>query len=296
VNRLSHRTRRLARALIIFTAALLLTGVATAAASPDIEGIWSFNGGQIGVQHTSNGSYVGIVVAETKFAECAHPVGQKIWTNIVEQPDGSFHGLHQWYLVKCKENPVLGPTAWRILTAADGSHYLRVCFSHPGTSQPLIAANGDPKEESEYASFDVTYGCTNSSLTAPLPPTPGAPNTSASGNPGASAQGKGGSTGLVESLTLPGSKRCLGGKRFVIRLKDPKYDPLKTVTITLHGHKLATSRDGSNVVAKIKLSRPLKGPLTIEIHATTVLGHHLSAHRTYHLCSKMKPKRGRKKG
>jgi hypothetical protein len=289
VNRLSRHIPRLCVALGILAATLLGTSAATAGTSTGIEGVWSFNGGQVAVQRLSNGTYTGTVVAETKFAQCTHPVGQQIWTNIAPQPDGSFYGLHQWYLANCQENPTLGPTAWRILEASDGSHYLRVCFSHPGTSQPTIAANGDPKQESEYAAYHVTYGCDDSAPIAPLPVAPGS-----SAGPGKS--GGSGKEGSLESLTLPSTKMCLAGKTFKIRLQNPKYDPFKTVTITFKGHKLATSHKGNYILATIKLAGISGGKLTVKVKATTVLGHHLKARRTYHICGKAKHhhKKGRK--
>jgi hypothetical protein len=267
---MAHSTRY--RSLLVAIATVLALGVGTASAGTTarIEGVWSFNGGQIGVQHLSNGTYAGTVVAETKFAECVHPVGQQIWTDMTKQSDGSYWGLHQWYSANCQENPQRGPTAWRILEAANGSHYLRVCFSHPSTSQPTIAADGAPKEASEYAAYHVTYGCDNSALIAPLPVAP---------------SGKGGGS---EGLTLPSAKQCLKIRRFKIRLRNPKYDPFKKVTITLNGHKIATSRKGNYVVATISLKGLRKGSFTIKVRATTVLGHHLSASRTYHTCREKK--------
>jgi hypothetical protein len=276
--------RLLATAMLFAVATVLALGVGTAsvgATASGIEGVWSFNGGQIAVQRSSNGTYAGTVVAETKFAECVHPVGQQIWTNMTKQPDGSYWGFHQWYFGSCQENPQLGPTAWRILEAANGSHYLRVCFSHPGTSQPMIAANGAPKEASEYAAYHVTYGCEKSSLLGSVPGTE-----------------KEGGSKSKEGLTLPSAKKCLGGRRFKIRLRNPMHDPFKTVTITLNGTKIATSHKGNYVVATINLSGlPKGGILAIKVRATTVLGHHLSAKRKYHACMrKMKQKKRGKKG
>jgi hypothetical protein len=266
--------------LATFVAASLCAG--SAAANPStsaIEGVWTFNGGQIAVQRLANGTYEGIVVSETQFASCTHPVGQHIWTGITEQKDGSFWGLHQWYFADCKENPMMGPTAWRVLEGSGGVHYLRVCFSHPGTSQPTIAANGDPRQESEYAAYHVTYGCANSALIAPLPVVAGKSGPSADG-PG------GGASPTVERLSLPSARMCLKrGSRFTVRLKDPQYDPFKTVTITYKGHKLATKRSGHEILATVKLSHLHKGAsFTIAVHATTVLGHKLSTRRTYHIC------------
>jgi hypothetical protein len=271
--------------LTLGCAAISSSAAAGAASTTSIEGIWAFNDGQIAVVKASHGTFEGKVVAETKFAECDHPVGQEIWVAMAAQSDGSYWGLHQWYLGKCQENPLRGPTAWRVLEAANGSQYLRVCFSHPGTSQPTIAADGAPKEASEYAAYHVTYGCTNSALTARLPLAPGS--------------GKGRVAGSIERLKLPSAKKCLSVRLFKIHLADPRYDPLKKVTVALRGHEIATSRKGKYVVATINLRGLPKSAFTIKIHATTVLGHHLSAERTYHTCikkSRRSSKRSGKKG
>jgi hypothetical protein len=274
---------------VIAVTLLLAVGPASAGAASNIEGIWSFNGGQIGVQGLANGTYSGTVVVATKFAECAHPVGQEIWTGMTAQPDGSYLGLHQWYFGDpvCQENPVRGPTAWRILKEANGSYYLRVCFSNPGTSQPTIAPGGAPNSPTEYAEYHVTYGCANSSLTAPLPVASGP------------SSGKGGVAGAQERLRLPSAKQCLSTRSFKIHLADPQYDPLKKVTVTLRGHKIksrkiATSRRGNYIVATINLRGMPKGAFTINIHATTVLGHSLSASHTYHTCNKKNKRSGKK--
>jgi hypothetical protein len=263
--------------LPVIAVALLSVGSASAGATAEIEGIWSFNGGQIGIQRQANGEFVGTVVVATAFAECSHPVGQEIWTGITEQADGSYWGMHQWYLdaPTCAKNPVLGPTAWRVLREPDGARYLRVCFSHPGSSQPTIAPNGDPKEPHEYAAYHVTYGCFDSGLTASLPGSSG------------SGQGDSGGGGSVEHLTLPGAPatQCVRAKLFKIRLKEPKYDPFKTVTITFNGHRVASAHKGNYIVATLNLGGLTKKTFKVKIRATTVLGHHLSANRTYHACA-----------
>jgi hypothetical protein len=263
------RSRRPRSLLLVIPAAMLLAvGVASAGASSSIEGVWSFNGGQIGVQRLANGTYSGTVVVETKFAECTHPVGQEIWAGMTAQSDGSYWGLHQWYLGECQENPLRGPAAWRVLEEVNGSHYLRVCFSHPGTSQPTIAANGSDS--------GATYGCVNSALTAPLP--------AASGT-----------AGFKESLSLPSAKKCLSLRLFQIHLLDPKYDPLKKVSVTIRGRMFATVRKGKYIVATINLKGLPRSAFTVKIRATTVLGHHLSASRTYHTCVKKIKKSSKKK-
>jgi hypothetical protein len=249
--------------LVIAAAMLPAIGAASAGAASHIEGVWSFNGGQIAIQPLSNGTFAGTVVAETKFAECAHPVGQQVWTGMSLQPDGSYWGLHQWYFEKasCALNPTLGPAAWRVLQEANGSRYLRVCLSSPGTSQPTIATNGSDN--------DATYGCVNSALTAPLPSTSG-------------------TAGSKERLSLPSTKKCLSLRIFQIHLPDPKNDPLKKVSVMIKRHKIATVRKGKDIVATINLKGLPQGAFTVKIHATTILGHHLSASRTYHTCVKKK--------
>src|ERR1700749_4063972 len=102
---------------------------ASSSANTSIEGVWSFNGGQIAVQPEGNGKFEGVVVQPTTFATCTHPAGQKIWKEMTLKVDGSYWGFHQWYKTEsCVENPVLGPSAWRVVTQANGSRYLRVCL------------------------------------------------------------------------------------------------------------------------------------------------------------------------
>ena len=259
------RRRRKPLLLAIATALLLAVGVTSAMAASSIEGIWSFGGGQIAIQPLGNGTFLGTVVAETKFAECVHPDGQQIWTDMTPQPDGSYWGLHQWYFQNsgCKENPERGPTAWRLLTEPNGSKYLRVCFSIPGTSQPMIAPTG--------ATSDVTYGCYDSALIAALP-------SAATGQAG------------FISLLHPSAKKCVSGRRFEIHLAEPQHDPYKTVLVTLRGRRIRTARRGYYVDATIDLKGLPLGAFTIKISATTVLGIDLTGSRTYHTCAK-KPKK-----
>jgi hypothetical protein len=59
--------------------------------------------------------------------------------------------------------------------------------------------------------------------------------------------------------------------------------------------KIATARKGKYIVATINLKGLPKGAFTVKIHATTVLGHTLSASRTYHTCIKKIKKSSKKK-
>ena len=278
-KRLPSRRFLAALLLVLATAMTVLVSTAFAGSATSIEGIWSFEHGQIGIKGLANGTFEGTVVEETTFGECPHPVGQPIWTDITPQTDGSYWGLHQWYFQheSCKENPELGRTAWRVIEEPSGSKYLLVCLSSPGPTepQPTIAANGT------YA--NASYGCFKSDLTAPLPTTessPGSPGSNTGSTP------KSGVLAEVERLSLPSAKKCLSARLFQIHLAEPKYDPFKTVLVTIKGRKIATSRHGNYVVATISLKGLKKGTFTVKITATTVLGHHLSGSRTYHTCAK----------
>jgi hypothetical protein len=275
-------TRRLPRSrhprsllLAIFTAMLLAVGAGSAHAASNLEGVWSFGGGEIAIQPLSNGTFVGTVVTETKFAQCTHPVGQQIWAGMTLQADGSFWGLHQWYYetASCALNPTLGPTAWRVLQASDGSRFLRVCFSTPGSSQPTIAANGDPSNPSEYAAFHVTYGCDDSALEAPLP---------------TGGSGSSGSGGFGKAVILPVTS-CVEQGSLKIELRDPKFDPLKAVTIRVKGKLVASVHGAKRLKRGIVLRGLPSGTYTLKIVATTVLGHKLAGSRTYRACAAKPP-------
>ena len=272
----SLRTRLLLIASVI--AVLMTVGVSSASAA-DIEGVWAFNGGQIGIGvPLSNGTYVGTVVQETTFAECPHPVGQQIWTGIRPQADGSYWGLHQWYYEKsgCLENPTRGPAAFRVLKASSGATYLKVCLSEPGTTQPTIAADG--------TSADATYGCVNSALSATIPTTE-TKNGSGTGTTTPSTTPRIGIASFKELVSLPNNKKCFSSRSFQIHIQDPKYDAFKTISITIKGHKLKAVRHGNVIVATVSLKGLPKGSFTVLIKATTYLGQHLSGSRTYHTCA-----------
>jgi hypothetical protein len=239
-------------------ASMVSTPAGAAAATSSIEGVWSFNGGQIAVHSDSNGTLTGTVVAETKFAQCSHPVGEQIWTGMRLQQDGSYWGFHQWFYEssRCPPNPTLGPTAWRILAGADGSDYLRVCFSSPGSSQPSIAATG--------AATNETYGCVNSAQTAALP--------------------SAGVLSFKRLVSLPGAKKCFSRRAFQIHVREPKHDPFKKIVITIGKHKIPVVHRNLFSVATVSLKGLPRGTFTVKIFAITVLGHRLSGHRTYHTC------------
>lgn len=293
MSRILHAVRSKPWAIVaVVVAGLLSAGAAPAgatSAASEIEGVWSFHEGAVDVVAVAGGKYEGIVSKPIKFADCEHTEKEHMWTDITPQEDGSYWGFHQWFHSPpaCQRNTTLGHTAWRVLHEADGARYLRVCFGLPESKlQPTIAANGAPFGESEYAAFHVTYGCLDSELIAPLPVVSNSTGTGTGTSTGSTT-----STASVESLTLPNAKQCLRPGRFTIRLAEPKYDPFTKVTVVYRGRKLATAHRGNYILATVNLKGLSKNKFTVKVRATTVLGHHLSANRTYRLCRKTKPKK-----
>jgi hypothetical protein len=229
-----------------------------------IEGIWSFSGGAVAIEGLSNDTYQGIVVSPTKFALCDHPAGQVMWTGMREQADGSFWGLHAWFIGgdKCEENPLRGLTAWRVLVGADGARHLIVCFSTPGDeSQPKI---------------DATGKCTGGTFGPAIESSP------LGGLPGSDANG--GPVTFEKIVFLPSNATCLKRKSLKIKLRNPKYDPLKEVVVKVNGKKVKA------IVGTEKLKKPIilknlpDGAFKVSIVATTVLNERLKGNKKYTIC------------
>jgi hypothetical protein len=269
---IARRSLSLAPAALL--AALCLGASATAAESNTIEGVWSFKGGSIAISPLPDGTFQGVVDTETTFAECPHPAGQVAWTDMRQQPDGSFWGYDSWFVSggpgsECKQDPHLGPTAWRVLSNSSGAHYLKVCFSHPETSQPKIAPDGTVTE--------VTYGCVESALISALP------TVSGSG----SGSGSTGGISYSNTVTLPPSTQCTLQKSLTIKLHDPKYDPLVEVLVKLNGKKVMDVKGVKHIKKGVKLTNlPSSGTYTVSVVATTILKQRLSGSITYKSCTK----------
>lgn len=267
-NHTPTRPRRRS-SLLAITATVLLLVAGSASAASNIEGVWSFNGGQIAIQPAGGGQYVGIVVSPTKFATCTHEVGEEIWTKITAQADGSYWGSHQWFFEPgCTKNTELGPTAWRVVEEPNGQRYLRVCLSTPGGPQPTIPAGS--------LGVGASYGCLSSNLTAPL-----------------ATSGVGTFKQVVSGL--PTTSKCVSGRKFAIHIRDTKYDPFKSVVVTLRGHKLKVVHRGSTYVATVSLKGLPLGAFSVKIKATTVRGHVVSGTRKYHTCARARKKSKPKK-
>jgi hypothetical protein len=252
--------RMLGLALAVATLLAAASAGATAQTAPvPLEGVWSFNGGKVAIQRAPDGSYTGTVVAPTKFAECSHPVGEAMWTQMRQEASGSFQGLHQWFFegAACLANPKLGPTAWRVMEQPGGGAFLRACFSSPGTSRPSISASG--------LATGVSYACVDSALIASAPSTSGA-------------------AGFKSAVVLPGARRCLSRRVFRIHFRDPGNDPLREVVVTLKGRRLRVLRHRNLFASTVDLRGLPPGAFTLRIRVLTVLGHRLRGARTYHTC------------
>jgi hypothetical protein len=238
---------------LVFTA----SGASASTGSAEIEGVWSFTGGAVGIQGLSDGSFQGTVVSPTTFATCEHPAGQVMWTAMKARPDGSYWGLHQWFHgAKCEVNPVLGRTAWRAVTTADGSRLLIVCLSKPGDeSQPTIAPDG--------TTANASYGCLVSSPLAPLP-------------------GSSEKISFENLVTISSVGSCRTSLRLTLR--NPKYDPLKEVSIQVNGKKIATVRGSVNLRKAIVLRGLPEGKYKVRVVVVTVLDQRVSRVRSYRGC------------
>jgi hypothetical protein len=257
VNRSSRIVPRLSLSLAILLAAMLSASAASASAGAAIEGVWSFNGGAVDVVAQQNGTLSGFVTVPTKFAECEHQVGEEMWIEMRPQPDGSYWGDHRWFFANsgCTPNPTYGPTAWRVLRNAKGEAFLRVCFSEPGSkSQPMIAPDGTSTGE-------TFLPCVDSQSLGPI------------------------STPPSQTIQLPTANRCLARHTLTVKLQNPKYDPLKEVTISVNGRTLRRVRGVKKLKKAITVTHLPNGSYTVKVIAVTVLGQRLSGSRAYSSCT-----------
>lgn len=235
----------------------LAVAAASAAADSPLEGVWSFNGGRVAIQPDGDGTLTGIVISPTKFAECQHEVGERMWTDITPQPDGSYWGLHQWFYAEsgCKPNPTPGASAWRVFASGSGK-ILQACLSEPGEPQPTIPPEGE---------------------------LPGGPHTRCftsalvSGLPVATA-----------SEFLSGPDACVAGNLLRIRIRNPRGNPLAQITVVVKGGGIRKTfrlkPHPKSFIAVLKLA-PITAPtVRATVRLTTVLGAHLRHRHVYRRC------------
>jgi hypothetical protein len=257
----------------VLAGALLALAAGPAAAASEIEGIWSFNGGQVAIHPGAGGSFTGTVVTPTTFSECPHRAGEAMWTGIAPQPDGSYWGLHQWlFETTCAPNPQLGPTAWRVRQKPGGLRELLVCFSEPGGPQPTIAPSG--------ATAHVTRSCQESTPTAPLPIVVTSTGTQTTGAE---------RIAFATTIVLPSDNECLRRGSLKIGVVDPHYDPLKEIVVKLGRHTIADIRGVQRLKRGIRLKHLPPRTFTLKITAITVLDQKLTGRKTYRSCRRHAP-------
>jgi hypothetical protein len=250
--------------LLLVVSLASLVAAASAQASSPIEGLWSFNGGTVSVEPAGGGSFHGIVVKATSFSECSHPIGEEIWSQVRQRPDGSFWGLHQWYFAQsgCQPNPELGLTAFRLLPAAHGTSILKVCFSQPGEdSQPRIKPDGTV--------IGATDGCTVSGRVR-------RETTDAE---------------AAKYIRLPAGPRC-GSSRLRIMLRSPAGETIARVEVKLRSGnvrrraKLVHAHGG--IVATLSLRGLTQPSFVVTARLTTSLRRVVKRTRRYRLCGSAK--------
>jgi hypothetical protein len=247
------------RALLI--GSLLLAALpSSASAAADIEKVWKFQEGQVAIQAQSDGTFLGTVIRDTRFSQCTHAAGERMWTGVTAQSDGSYWGGHQWFnTADCSPKSPPGKTAFRVMAKPDGTKFLRVCFASPESGlQPTIAPDG--------TSTQTTASCDDSELVGELPA----------------------STPKIDTIaTLPkqGKKRCLSKRSFRIRLKEPPGDALATATVYVNGKRVKVIRR-DRISAPVNLTGLPKGRYTVRIVAKTVLGKTITGTRKYRTCTR----------
>ena len=249
-------------ALCALALTFAMAAPAAAQSADPIEAVWSFSGGQVAVDPRPDGSWVGTVVRPTRLAECVHPNGEQMWTEIRKQPDGQYFGRHQYFNTADCSYIERGRTAYRVMQTSDGRTFLRVCFATPESgAQPSIAPDG--------ADTNANDGCRDSEFVAPLPRTPPKLATIVSGLP-------------------PQTRGCASRRRFPIRLKEPPGDALVSARITRNGKRIPVVKRAGRFRSVIDLCGLPRGRYTFRIVAKTVRGRTISGSRRYRTCGKVR--------
>ncbi len=247
--------------------ALTLAAAAPAAAqSPDpIEAVWEFSEGRVAVERQSDGSFVGTIIRPTQLADCTHQNGERMWIDVVAQPDGQYFGKHQYFDTSDCSFIERGMIALRVLQNSQGATFLRVCFDDPTSSpneQPSIAPDG--------SNTSADDGCRDSNFVEPLTRT----------------QPK-----LADVVTgLPKeTKGCASRRRFPIRLIEPPGDAIAATPkprVTRNGKSIPVRFVAGRWRSVIDLRGLARGRYTFKIVATTVRGRTIQGSRKYRTCGK----------
>lgn len=89
------------------------------------------------------------------------------------------------------------------------------------------------------------------------------------------------------AATLPSSRRCVSRRRFRIRLRAPRGDPLTSARVFVNGKRVKVLR-GNRLTAPIDLRGLPKGRFRVKVTATTRSGRALTSTRKYRTCAKQR--------
>ena len=99
-----------------------------------------------------------------------------------------------------------------------------------------------------------------------------------------------------DTVLLPNAKACVSQTSLKIKLRDPKYDPLKEVLVKINGKQVTDIKGVKRLKKGITLTKLPSGTYKISILATTVLRQRLSGSQTYKSCTTGSGKIGLKGG
>jgi hypothetical protein len=233
----------------------LAAGPGLAEAAEPIEGSWLFQDGEVLVQASGPGAFQGTVVKPTRFANCPHPAGERMWE--MSGSATSYSGTHIWYRPDCSADPG-GQSTWTITSTDAANFTLRFCTVAPSGGAPAFDAAGNPLPGTS---------CNDLKRVRPPQPTPT----------------------FERVVALPKqTRKCRSRRNFRIRLREPKADPLVRATVHVNGKRVKVLA-GARLTAPVNLRGLPKGRYTVKIAATTTSGRVIRGTRRYRTCA---PKRG----
>jgi hypothetical protein len=128
------RPTRPASLLTLALAALAAWAPSALAAEP-IEGSWAYQGGRVVVEVSGPGTFRGTVTTPTRFLDCDHPMGERMWTITSGSGNGPYTGTHQWFETgTCVPAPG-GLAEWSVRESGD-QFFLDFCTAPPGGGAP----------------------------------------------------------------------------------------------------------------------------------------------------------------
>jgi hypothetical protein len=247
--------RMCAVAIAVCAATMAVAGPASAQSTSAFAGVWSFNGGKVGVVKNADKSFTGVVIRATKSGTCVHTVGEKMWTDVRLSNNLSWWGKHVWFLKNpCHLAPSPGNTAWKIFKTPGGKTFLRGCYANwalPTIQPQFVFQNGgwDCSPGQDGAVIDSNYIRPKKST--------------------------------FKSIARFPKAKCLG-KKLKLRFVNPPTDALSTVKVSAGG--LTKVLDYRNKLALTLTVSPGSGKVKIKVLARTLLGHTVKGGKTYKTC------------